>query len=441
MINVFEEYSADKKILILGFGREGRSTYKYLRKLYPNRKLYVMDSNSINDELDNTEILCDDKYMCNLSEFDIVMKSPGIVLTEVQLSQINVLESQTSLFLKKLRKQIIGITGTKGKSTTTSLIYHLLHSEDENTFIVGNIGIPCFDVLGEINSDSKIVFELSCHQLEFTKVSPSVSILLNFYEEHLDHYGTYENYKNAKRHIYEYQDETDVLYHNVDIADIKSKSRKITIGLENNSADYYVLGRTIYADDEVFEVTTNDTQLLGNHNVYNIAVAYAVCQHYGMSHSTFMNHLKDFKPLQHRLEYVGTKNNIRYYDDSISTACETAISALESIEKVDTILLGGMDRGIDYSSLLAYLSKNYCNNIIFAYDSGKRMYDELKAIVSNDYMNNVYLCEDLKDAVNLAKRITRAEYACVLSPASASYGYFKNFEERGDYFKKYVNED
>ena len=128
MINVFEEYSEDKKILILGFGREGRSTFKYLRQLYPNRMLYVMDSNPVNDELVNTEILCGDKYMKDLSTFDIVMKSPGIVLTEEQLSQITLLESQTSLFLKKLRKQIIGITGTKGKSTTTSLItiYYIL---------------------------------------------------------------------------------------------------------------------------------------------------------------------------------------------------------------------------------------------------------------------------------------------------------------------------
>ena len=103
MINVFEEYSEDKKILILGFGREGRSTFKYLRQLYPNRTLYVMDSNPVNDELVNTEILCGDKYMKDLSAFDIVMKSPGIVLTEEQLSQITILESQTSLFLKKLR--------------------------------------------------------------------------------------------------------------------------------------------------------------------------------------------------------------------------------------------------------------------------------------------------------------------------------------------------
>lgn len=441
MINLFEQYTNDEKILILGFGREGKSTYTYLRKLFPNRTLYIMDCNDINDELENAVICSKQDYLQDIEMYDVVIKSPGIVLDKDIVAKIRHLESQTSLFLRKLGKQTIGITGTKGKSTTTSLLYHMLHSVNSNTFIVGNIGIPCFDVLEKINDQSIIVFELSCHQLEYTMYSPHIAILLNFYEEHLDHYGTFENYKNAKRHIYEYQKESDLLFCNSIIDDIQTKSTRILIGVNDKNSDYDIDSRTIHHNGRNLTIRPEDTQLLGDHNVFNIAVVYAVCKQLGMDDDIFMHNLKTFAPLHHRLEYIGTQNGVRYYDDSISTACETAISALESIPKVDTVLLGGMDRGIDYSLLIDYLLAHYFQNIVFMYASGKRMYEEMKEQANEDYMKNVYLCEDLNEAADLAMRITRKEYACVLSPASASYGYFKNFEERGDYFKQLIMRD
>lgn len=439
MINILNGINEQTKILLVGLGREGLSSYRYIRKLFPNMTIYITDINEIhNDELENVVVYVKEDYLKDLETFDVVIKSPGIVLKEEDLHKIKRLESQTSFFLRSLGKQTIGITGTKGKSTTTSLIYHLLHSCDENTFLVGNIGIPCFDILEEVNEDSTIVFELSCHQMEFTKESPHIAILLNFYEEHLDHYGTYENYKNAKRHIYEYQNQDDYLFVNANINDVHTLSHITTIGVNDMYADYDILGRKIISNTTMLEIKKEDTQLLGDHNVYNIGVAYAVCAHLGMDESTFMCNLKTFAPLHHRLEYLGVKDDIKFYDDSISTASETAISALQSIDDVDTIILGGMDRGINYDVLENYLSEYYENSIIFIPDSGLRMYNELKD--SGTDTSKYYTCGSLEEAVALAKRITRKNMSCVLSPASASYGFYKNFEERGDYFKKYVFE-
>lgn len=439
MINLFDIYDENAKILILGFGREGKSTYNYLRKLYPNRRIGIMDMNTVAaDDLSNVDLLCGEDYLKDLEQYDIVVKAPGIALDSETLVRIKVLESQTNLFLRKLRKQVIGISGTKGKSTTSSLIYHLLHEENPNTYLIGNIGIPCFEVLESFDDNTRFVFELSCHQLEYTKYSPGISVLLNFYEEHLDHYGTYENYTNAKRHIYEYQDKNDVLFVNSNIVDVKNIGAKVLVAFDDINSDYNVVERSIKHNNVEKYINVNDTQLLGNHNVFNIAMALAVCQHLGMSDDDFMKNLKTFSPLAHRLEYFGTYNGIRYYDDSISTACETAISALNSIEGVDTIILGGMDRGIDYQPLVSYLLDNYHRNIIVIPDSGLRIYEMLKEQSDSTYMKNVHICDNLEDAANYSKKITREGCACVLSPASASYGFFKNFEERGDYFKKYI---
>ena len=435
MINVFKEYEQAEKILILGFGREGRSTYDYLRAIYPDKTLYIMDQKEIDgSNLEHVVIVPVSEYMMYLDQYDVVINSPGIVLGEHR-KEIQVLETQVNLFLKYFSRQVIGITGTKGKSTTSSLIYHVLKSYDDNTFLVGNIGIPCFRILDQINESSKIVVELSCHQLEYAKYSPHIGILLNFYEEHLDHYGTYENYKNAKRHIYMYQNEKDYLFINEEI-DFDTKARVETFAFNNRNAMYSIEGRNIVCKDEVITIGENDTKLLGNHNVYNIAISKRVCAIMGISDEMFMAVLPSFQPLAHRQEFVGVYHGIHFYDDSISTANETAISALKSIPNVQTLLLGGMDRGIDYQPLIDYLSNNYSGNVICMYASGKRMYISMQ----EKSMNNIYYCSDLKQSVELAKAITMPGKSCVLSPASASYGYFRDFEERGDYFKMYCKE-
>ena len=410
-----------KKILIWGMGKEGLSSYKFIKKHLPEMKLYLSDSKCIDKEQYFNDIIVDEKLL-NLNEYDLVLKAPGIVLHD----HFENVQSQSSIFLKYFKENVIGITGTKGKSTTSTLLYHVLKENYPSTFLVGNIGIPCFDIIEDMLEDSVVVFEISCHQLEHSKYSPHLSVLLNIYEEHLDHYKSFDDYKTAKKQIYLNQDESDIAIIN---SDLKKE-------IENRNNIVWS-NETIYAKDNVLfndlsSIKIEKTNLIGKHNMYNMAIVYYIAHVlYGVTNNTFLKRIESFTPLAHRLENIGTYDGITYINDSISTIGQATIQALESITNVGSVLIGGMDRGIDYTQLIEYLKKSNVENIILMYETGKRIFNSLKR-------ENVYIVNDLYEAVSLAKKITKKGKSCVLSPAAASYGYFKNFEDRGEEFKRLV---
>ena len=438
-----KHYTEGKTVCILGFGREGKSTYKILEKYCSPKAVAIADLNPVDREAnglpESVELICGKEYQDCLERFDMVFKSPGIVL-EKSLSELKcMITCETQVFFEVYREQIIGITGTKGKSTVTSLIYHVLRESGVDCRIAGNIGIPVFDIAEGMSDDTVVVCELSCHQLEYMTVSPSSAVFLNLYEEHLDHYGTMENYYNAKKNIYLHQDVCDVLWCNHDIAADDMPSIVVTVSNTNESADVYVRDGIVYdSDDEEYEIPVDDIKLLGTHNHYNIAIAWDVCKDL-VEEEDFTKALCSFDPLAHRLEFVDTVRGIRWYDDSISTACATAISALQSVPEVGTILIGGMDRGIDYQPLVDFLA-DFDVRVICMEASGKRVYDMIQASGSFNNKERVHYADHLEDAVKLAAEITPEGMSCVMSPAAASYGIFKNFEERGDAFKKLVAE-
>jgi len=302
---------------------------------------------------------------------------------------------------------------------------------------MGNIGIPSFDMIEDINSETVIVYELSCHQLEYTKLSPQIAIMLNLYPEHLDHYGTYEKYVHAKENIYRYQGVGDMLVCNSDNLPDNYKGKLLSVSMTGKNADIKVEERDILYAGEKLHIAEENTLLVGNHNVFNIAVAYAVCREYSVDRESFFEALKTYKPLAHRLEFVTEKDGIRYYDDSISTICETTIQALESLKNVGSVIIGGMDRGIDYTPLADYLETAEVDNVILIPDTGKRIYDMLNG---KQIFARLILAEDLRDAVRVAREVTQKGKICVMSPAAASYGFFKNFEDRGRAFKEYIAE-
>ena len=385
----------NKKILIWGYGREGKSTERFLQSHCPS-SVYEIFEGSVEDiEFDN---------------YDLVIKSPGIH-TPVDNDKLT---SQTELFLSQFSGQTVGITGTKGKSTTSSLLYSTLVSHyGKNVLLVGNIGYPCLDYYDDIDDQTIIVFELSCHQLYKCRYSPHIAVILNLFEDHLDYYGTRENYFRAKANITMNQNGNDYYYHgsSVPYVSTEAKTQLLT------------------------EVTQKlyDINLLGIHNQYNANVVYTICsERFNMSDGEIRSAFLSFKGLPHRMEFVGTVNGINYYDDSISTIPEAAIQAIQSIENVKSIIIGGMDRNIDYSLLIDYVRSHQDILYIFAYSSGERIYKELSGLTC------CVLVADLFAAVRVARIQTPKGCACVLSPAAASYGYFKDFEERGDAFKKYV---
>lgn len=385
-----------KKILIWGYGKEGKSTENFLKRHCLSCEFVVFEGSSI-DEIEQN--------------YDFIIKSPGIPYFENNDKII----SQTSLFIQEFSKQIIGITGTKGKSTTSSMLYNVLNQLGRKVILVGNIGKPCLDYYDLINTDTLIVYELSCHQLMDIKCSPHISILLNIYEEHLDYYKTMENYINAKLNIIRYQSVRDICIVNEDIR----------IPFQLNS-------KLLYPEKRI----ELHLSIEGEHQKINARIIYQIIvQIMGYDKNIVIKLIEKFKGLPHRLEKIGMLDGVTYYDDSISTICESTICAIESIKQINTVLIGGLDRGINYSMLVEYLQNRKDLNVICMYDSGKRIY---RLLIDRQ---NTYFCNTLKEAVYLAKKITLKNRVCVLSPAAASYGDFKNFEERGEMYKQFVFEN
>ena len=264
MINDLINYFKDKKILILGFGREGQSTYKLIKEHLPEKELTIADEKK--DFYKNYDYLLNDKktkyidgenYLQNLADFDIIMKSPGIPFNTIDTTKIDSkIKSQMELFLEFFENYTIGITGTKGKSTTSSLIYGMLKACNKDTYLLGNIGKPIFDVIDEIHKDTIVVLEMSSHQLEFMKKSPNIAILLNIFEEHLDHYKSYQGYINAKCNIFRNQNQDDYFIYNIDNKTLVSnindtKQNLISVSISGNKeANCYLQNDSVYFNDE-----------------------------------------------------------------------------------------------------------------------------------------------------------------------------------------------
>ncbi|MCR4651639.1 MAG: UDP-N-acetylmuramoyl-L-alanine--D-glutamate ligase [Lachnospiraceae bacterium] len=388
----------NKKIMIWGYGREGKSTEEFIRRSCKPASVKIFEGKR--EEFD-------------LSEYDYVVKSPGIRLEgESDLSKFT---SQTRIFLETYRDQTVGITGTKGKSTTSAMLNKVLSDcTDRNVILMGNIGLPALDYCDSVTDDTIIVYEMSCHQALSTNVSPHVSVFLNLFEEHLDYYGTLDKYFEAKSHIALYQKAGDYYLQGDNVPVIETPATRVVI---DSHKDY-----------------DHELSIEGIHNRFNAEFVYRIATEiYGCDADKVKRSMKEFTGLQHRLQLVTEKNGVRFYDDSISTIPEAAISAAGSIKDTRTLLIGGMDRGIDYSKLSAFVREHDEYIYIFMYASGLRIYSEPE-IESLEY---TYYCEDLKQAVDMA--IAKTEKgAIVLSPAAASYGYFKNFEERGDVFRELV---
>ena len=218
MNNIWENLKTNKDILILGFGREGQSTYSFVRKYDKDKFITIADKDKNIENLEiikndkNIKLITGDNYLNELKDYDCVIKTPGISISDKLFEELRgKITSQTELFIKNYRNQIIGITGTKGKSTTASFVHHFLQISGCDSILVGNIGIPPFNLIDLIKENSIIVFELSSYMLQKVSVSPHFSILLNVFPEHLDYHQTLENYSNSKANIFRFQDENDFL--------------------------------------------------------------------------------------------------------------------------------------------------------------------------------------------------------------------------------------
>lgn len=424
------DFFKDKSVLILGLGREGRATLAFLRRYYPDMKITVADKNPVKVEDENVTLICGENYLDCINDFDIVMQSPGISLRDVKIEEGTTVTGEMDLFLRFVPCKKIGITGTKGKTTTTTLVYRMLQAGGVPSMVMGNIGTPVFESLDEIEGKVAVI-EMSCHQLEFSHASPDVAIFTNAYPEHLDHYNGFEGYIGAKLNIIRYQNEDNLFISNADqlletvVGDLSFvRSRRVNVS------------RKAYENDVFFKKLTTLTEALpGEHQWQDIFFAATAVREFGVSDEAIEKAVSEFGGIEHRLEKFAVKNGISFYDDAIATIPNAVIGNVKALGNVGTLIIGGMDRGLDYSQFVVELMTAPIDNLICMPETGYSIADELEA---KGCTLNIVRCETLEEAVEKSFELTASGKACLLSPAAASYNRYRNFEEKGNAFKKMV---
>ena len=427
-------------ILVVGYGREGKSVESWLKKHFPQLSI------TVTDEKENGP-----SYLQNLSRFDTVIRSPGVSLYLPELMSFEksggYITSATNIFFSLVIGKTIGITGTKGKSTTTSLIAHLLSSKYSDVRLVGNIGFPMLDALDTATEETIFVIELSSHQLADCRYSPNVAVMLGIVPEHLDYYPDLATYAQAKSNITLHQKNEDVVVFNPEHTLVRalvhpSSAQKITYKHFSDTDAHTFLrdGRIFIRKNENVQPIMNiaDVPLLGN--IENVLAAITVADLMDIDPVSIDTTIRPFRSLPHRLEFVGEFRGIKFYNDSLATIPQATIHALESLDgKVSTLIAGGYDRHLDFTELGTYLRAHPVSTLILFPDTGERI---LTSIGKLHAPNSIkwYAVQTMEEAVKLAYEHTVPGTICLLSPASASYNLFKNYEDRGNQFKAFVRD-
>lgn len=445
-----------KRIAILGFGREGQSSYRWLRQLGVGGVITLVDENLANLQAwqaerpaEMVELRAFNEGGADLNQFDLIFRTPGFSKTKLTAVESSRLTSQTNEFLLTQASRTIAITGTKGKSTTSSLTVAVLQRLGFKVQLVGNIGQPALDLLAEGEPVEWFVYEMSSYQAENITVAPAIGVVINLFEEHLDHYQDFADYVAAKMRLLSLPGGRLAIY-GCDNQLLKAQWAKFQaakvrgFGLKTNRlADE----AGIYLDTEQQQIVKIDThgeqvllsaqferRLRGQHNLLNALVSLVVADELvGLSADHLaqaQTAIAEFNGLEHRLEYVGNFAGIDFYNDSISTIPEALERAVEAIDNTQTVIIGGQDRGINRDGMIDYLNQRPDLKIICLPATGHQIFSRLTG--------EKYRVDDLDQAVRIAYEVTDKSRACVLSPASPSYTFFKNFEERGRIFKQQV---
>lgn len=438
----------NKKIFILGMARSGYEAAKLLSDY--NNEIIVTDGKEQKEELVSEleslgvkVIITGDQLSLLDDSFDYVIKNPGIKYDnpvvvkakELGIKVINEIEMAYSFLDKSVN--IIGVTGSNGKTTTTTLISEFMKNSFDNVYLGGNIGIPLSNFVRDIKPNSYLVLEISDHQLcDMYDFKTNVSVLTNITPTHLDFHKSYEVYQMTKKKIFNNHTSDDLAVINKDdevsmkITD-DIKSTKVYYGHDKTNLAYYD-EEEIYYDGKLV-IKLDDIILKGKHNYQNIMGAIIAVKKYGVTDEVIQKVLKEFKGVEHRLEYVDTINGVTYYNDSKATNCVSTITALNSFDKPTILLLGGYDRGHSFHDLDDSMKNVKC---VVCFGETKNRIEEF----CNDLNIKCYKNDTLKEAMNVVKDICTPGDVVLLSPACASWDQYDRFEDRGDEFKKLVRE-
>ena len=336
-------------------------------------------------------------------------------------------------------RKIIAITGTNGKTTTTSLVGEIFKTANIKSKVVGNIGVG---MLWEIfNSDEETVniIEVSSFQLHnIEKFKPFIASIGNITPDHIDWHGSFENYIEDKLKIFKNMDKNGNLILNIDdeiLNKINVENTNVTtISLKNKNADFYLSENNFYHNDKRL-FSMKDLKILGRHNAQNVLISLAICYNYGIIIDTIIFACKNFGGVEHRIEFVRELNGIKFYNDSKGTNVDSTIKAIEALEKPIILIVGGYDKNVDFNPLFESFNGKV-KTLILVGDTKYKFYDSAK---KNGFENNI-IVNDYREVVEKCFEIAENGDNVLLSPASASWDMFKSYEERGNLFKKLVNE-
>lgn len=431
------------KIAILGFGREGRAVLEFIKKSpkYDFAEIWILDQSSklkINSALKKrasfpVKSKTGKNYLKTLNKFDLVFRSPGIPynLPEIQQAIKNnvIFSSATKLFFENCSSRIIGITGTKGKGTTSTLLYEILKNSGFDVYLAGNIGKPALEILPQLKQHSIVVLELSSFQLQDSTISPSIAVVLNIFPDHLDTHLNFKEYLDAKTNIAKYQTGNNKLFyfkHNKYAAVIakKGSAKKIPIFPEKFS---------LFKADQL--------KILGEHNWQNAVMAASVTKELGSPTDKIIKTVVNFTGLEHRLEFVYYWNGINFYNDSASTNPQTTMAAILSFREPLILIAGGKDKGLNYKSLAQVIKKTSTKLIILFGENKHKIKKTLLPHLPKTGKRkiDVLLCENLKEAFKKSVENAQSKDVIVFSPGAASFDIFKDYADRGRQFKELVN--
>jgi len=401
-----------RKVAILGYGLEGQDAEKYFK--------------SLGDEVTILDRKFDENYLKYLKNFDLIVRSPGVYryLPEIIKAEKEGVEITSSLkiFFDKCPGKIIGVTGTKGKGTTSTLIYEILKSAGKDVYLVGNIGKPYLELIPKLTSESIVIMELSSFQLIDLTKSPHIAVVLNVTLDHMDWHKDKKEYIEAKKNIVKYQTENDYAVINSEYDVPRSFS-----GLTKGKV-------ILFNREDLEDKYKEDLLLRGGHNLENIAAAVNAAKIIGVDEDVILSSVRSFKGLEHRLELVGEVGSVTFYNDSFATSEQPTIAAINSFTEPETLILGGSDKGLDFTLLRKAIEKKAnVKNLILIGEIGVKIGEGING------KNIVNLGKTpMTGIVQKAFEITPKGGVVILSPAAASFDMFENYKDRGMQFKKAV---
>ena len=438
----------NNNLFILGMARSGYESAKFFAKR--GNKIIINDKNEDEDkkhvkeleELGVKVILGSHPVDLITKDIDYVIKNPGIKdshemivkAKELGIPVINEVEAAYMLLPKDIT--IIGVTGSNGKTTTTTLIYEILKHAKKSVVLAGNIGFPLSSLADNIKSNNILLMEISIQQLcNLDKFKTNISVLTNIYEAHLDFVGNKENYINVKKRIFNHHTKKDIAILNYDNVDVLNNTNDIMSSKlyfsKSNNVDCYINNNAIYYKGSKI-INLSDICLKGEHNLENIMAAILTVKEFNVSDDDIVAVLKKFKGVEHRIEYVKEIDGIKIYNDSKSTNVKATQIALSSFIEPTILLLGGLDRGHSFEELTEYMGNV---KLVISYGQTKNRIKEYCDKINKECI----VVDTLKDAVLVASNNATKGNVILLSPACASWDQFKDFEERGKTFKEYIN--